>query len=165
MNDRWVLLVYRVPREPSTPRIAVWRKLRRLGVAQLGDGLVGLPLDARNRERLEWVAEEVSEAGGAAAVWLAEPTSRRHAQAVAGEMAAARAEEYRHLTDAAAAAMSMDDTVARRRSLRRLRRQVREIRRRDYFPPVEREHARDAVERLADSITQAGPSSPTRATR
>jgi hypothetical protein len=59
----------------------------------------------------------------------------------------------------------MDDTVARRRSLRRLRRQVREIRRRDYFPPVEREHARDAVERLADSITQAGPSSPTRATR
>ena len=33
----WVLLSYRVPREPSTPRIAVWRRLRQLGVAQLGD--------------------------------------------------------------------------------------------------------------------------------
>ena len=39
----WVLLSYRLPREPSTPRIAVWRKLRRLGVAQISDGLVALP--------------------------------------------------------------------------------------------------------------------------
>ncbi|MEV4644831.1 hypothetical protein [Saccharopolyspora sp. NPDC049357] len=37
----WVLLSYRMPREPSTPRIAVWRKLKRLGVAQLADGVVG----------------------------------------------------------------------------------------------------------------------------
>jgi hypothetical protein len=28
---RWVLLSYRLPREPSTPRIGVWRKLERLG--------------------------------------------------------------------------------------------------------------------------------------
>src|SRR5215470_12164372 len=66
----WVLLCYRVPREPSAPRIAIWRKLKRLGVGQLGDGLVGLPADARTREQLEWVAEEVAEAardtGGAA---------------------------------------------------------------------------------------------------
>src|SRR5205814_10539904 len=26
----WVLLAYRVPREPSSPRIAIWRRLRRL---------------------------------------------------------------------------------------------------------------------------------------
>ena len=43
----WVLLAYRIPREPSTPRITVWRKLKRLGVAQIVDGLVALPLDAR----------------------------------------------------------------------------------------------------------------------
>ena len=36
--DDWVLLAYRLPRVPSTPRSAVWRKLKRLGVAQLGDG-------------------------------------------------------------------------------------------------------------------------------
>jgi membrane AbrB-like protein len=50
----WVLLSYRMPREPSTPRIAVWRKLKRLGIAQLSDGLVALPADARTREQLEW---------------------------------------------------------------------------------------------------------------
>src|SRR6266540_843167 len=39
---QWVLLSYRLPREPSTPRIGVWRKLERLGVTRLGDGLVAL---------------------------------------------------------------------------------------------------------------------------
>src|SRR6266498_4997956 len=52
----WVLLWYRMPREPSTPRIAIWRKLKRLGVAQLGDGLITLPADARTRGQLDWIA-------------------------------------------------------------------------------------------------------------
>src|SRR5258708_262242 len=64
----WLLLAYRMPREPSTPRIAVWRKLTSLGVAKLGDGLVGLPADARSQERLGGVADEVGEGGGEAAV-------------------------------------------------------------------------------------------------
>src|SRR5262245_50238948 len=72
---RWVLLAYRLPREPSTPRSALWRKLRRLGAGQVGDGLAALPLDARNREQLEWLAEEVVEAGGEAAIWLGELAS------------------------------------------------------------------------------------------
>ena len=43
-TSEWVLLAYRIPREPSTPRISVWRKLRRLGAVQILDGLVGLPI-------------------------------------------------------------------------------------------------------------------------
>ena len=27
---KWVFLLYRLPRDPSTPRIALWRTLRRL---------------------------------------------------------------------------------------------------------------------------------------
>lgn len=165
MSASWVLLVYRLPREPSTPRISVWRKLKRLGVAQLGDGLVGLPLDARNRERLEWIAEEVVEASGTAAVWLAEPTSRRHVRTIVDELVAARGEEYRQVVEDAAVAASLDDVAARRRSLRRLRRQLREIRRRDYFPPPHRGRAHAAVERLANSITSADAASPARGTR
>ena len=30
----WVLLAYRLPREPSTPRSALWRKLHLLGAQQ-----------------------------------------------------------------------------------------------------------------------------------
>ena len=65
-----MLLAFRLPREPSTPRIALWRKLKRLGAAQLLDGLVALPLDDRNREQLEWLADDVAEAGGEATIWI-----------------------------------------------------------------------------------------------
>src|SRR5436190_5135847 len=90
----WVLLSYRIPREPSTPRIAVWRALKRLGVAQLGDGLIALPADARTREHLEWVAEQITDAGGTSGVWLARPASQRQERELAAAMAGARAAEY-----------------------------------------------------------------------
>jgi hypothetical protein len=50
------MLSYRLPREPSRPRIALWRQLKRFGVAQISDGLVALPAEARTREQLEWAA-------------------------------------------------------------------------------------------------------------
>src|SRR5262250_2636377 len=94
----WVLLCYRVPREPSAPRIAVWRKLRRLGAGQLGDGLVALPADARTREQLEWVAEDVTEHGGEATLWLGHPLDPAARSALAGRMTAAVAAEYDAVT-------------------------------------------------------------------
>jgi hypothetical protein len=144
----WVLLCYRVPREPSAPRIAVWRKLRRLGVGQLGDGLVALPADARTREQLEWVAEEVTEAGGSAGVWLARPATVTQERELAMVMAAARAAEYTALIAEAETALGSED-AARAAALRRLRGELRRITRRDYFPPLVRDQARAAVEALA----------------
>jgi hypothetical protein len=59
-----VLLACRLPREPSTPRIAPWRTLRRLGAAQLTDGVVAPPANSRMREQFDWLADGVLEAGG-----------------------------------------------------------------------------------------------------
>src|SRR5215208_5219935 len=91
----WVLLSYRLPREPSAPRLAIWRKVKRLGAAQLLDGLVALPLDSRNREQLEWLADEVEEAGGEAAIWIAEPTTAAQEREIASGLQAKIAEQYR----------------------------------------------------------------------
>ncbi len=148
---RWVWLVYRLPREPSSPRIAVWRQLRRLGVAQVTDGVAALPLDARNRERLEWLADEVLDADGQAMVWLAEPTSPSVERRLIGDLAAERAAEYRQVLDEAHEAVSRDP-VGKRRELRRLRRELRRIRQRDYFPPAERDLAAVAVTELSASL-------------
>lgn len=145
----WVLLSYRVPREPSAPRIAIWRKLKQLGVAQLGDGLVALPADARTRERLEWVAQDVTEASGTAWVWLAQPTSRAQEQQLAASMAHARAAEYAALRDEATAAAALSGSP-RASALRRLRAELRRINRRDYFPPAERDQAKTAIEALIE---------------
>ncbi len=148
---RWVFLAYRLPREPSTPRINLWRKLRRLGVAQLSDSVVALPLDARTREQLEWLADEVVEAGGESSLWLAEAASSAGERALAGRMAEAVAEEYRAVIAAATDAPAAPPGQ-RRRTLRRLRRELRRIRSRDYFPPPEAEQARRSVEALAEEL-------------
>lgn len=147
------MLAYRVPREPSTPRITVWRKLKRLGVAQLTDGLVALPLDSRTLEALEWIAEEVIEAGGDSTIWIGEHTSRGQERALAARMADAVAEEYAATITAARAATKAEPKV-RRRTLARLRRELRRIHRRDYFPPLEREQAEVAVAELAMTLSE-----------
>jgi hypothetical protein len=152
-RSRWVLLAYHLPREPSTPRIALWRKLRRLGAVQLQDGLVALPLDARAREQLEWLAEEVTEAGGQATIWLAEPATAAQERALARRMAAAVAGDYQAVTQAAQAARSLPAGL-RRRTLDRLRRELRRIGLRDHFPPSQREQARTAVAALAATLSQ-----------
>ena len=151
----WVLLNYRLPREPSTPRSAVWRKLRRLGVAQLSDGLVALPADARTREQLEWVAGDVREAAGTAGVWLARPASVAQERELAAAMATARAHEYQAVHAEAAAAAGLA-AAERTRVARRLREELRRIRRRDFFPPPERDTAVAAVERLAAGTALPG---------
>src|SRR5438309_6844516 len=93
-TDEWVLLAFRLPREPSSPRIALWRKLKRLGVAQVLDGLVALPLDGRNREQLEWLADEVVEAGGESTIWLGELASAAQERVLALPMSAHVAADY-----------------------------------------------------------------------
>jgi hypothetical protein len=151
-TSEWVLLSYRLPREPSTPRIAVWRKLRRLGVAQISDGLVALPAGARTREQLEWVSEEVIDAGGTATIWLARPATRGQEDQLAQTMAAARAAEYQALITAATAATGRaTDPAGRVAAVRRLRNDLRAIQRRDYFPPAERDRAQAAVHAMAGS--------------
>lgn len=150
-RQQWVFLAYRLPREPSTPRIALWRTLRRVGAAQVLDGLAALPASTRNREQLEWLAEEVLEAGGEASVWLATPASAGQEEALVERMARDVADEYRGVAAAARAAASEDPSM-RRRTLSRLRRELRRIRQRDHFPPPEREEAGDAVEDLAATV-------------
>lgn len=150
----WVLVAYRLPREPSTPRIAVWRRLRRLGAVQVLDGLAALPLDERNREQLGWVAEEVVEAGGEATVWIGQLASIASERELVKRMTDRVAAEYR-LVIAEAAAMRTTSFGQRRRTLGKLRRELRRIRARDYFPTRERELAQRSLEELAALVEES----------
>jgi hypothetical protein len=156
MADRghWVLFAYRIPREPSTPRITVWRRLRQLGAVQVGDGLAALPLDDDTREQFEWLAQFIDDVSGEASVWLAEPTTARQHRELADRMKTAVAADYRTVIEAAEAARR-GDPVRRRRTVLRLRRTLDRIKARDYFPPPERREAERAVAELA-AVVEAG---------
>ncbi len=122
--------------------------MKRLGVAQLSDGLVALPLDARTREQLEWVADEVAERGGEATIWIGAPASASDERAIAQKMASEIAARYAAVIREAGEAEVLDEP-SRGRRLARLRRELRRIRRREYFPTADRQAAVDTVERLA----------------
>src|SRR4051812_28366777 len=147
-DPEWVLLAYRLPREPSTPRIAVWRKLRKLGAVQLVDGLVGLPANAATVEAFDWLADEVIDAGGEAWTFQARPGSRRQDSALRAQINDAIAAEYRELVDEARSAL--DDPS--RRTVERLRREFRRVQARDHFGVREAEPARRAVERAVAAL-------------
>ena len=150
---QWVLLAYRLPREPSTPRITVWRQLRRLGVIQISDGLVAVPLDARTREQIEWLAADVREHGGEATIWLGRPGSAANERSLVARMKEAVESEYQAV--AREANQVPADDASARRTLARFRRDLRRIGLRDYFPGRARDRASAAVERLAGRLEAA----------
>jgi hypothetical protein len=67
--QQWLLLSYTLPREPSAPRVALWRKLKKLGAVLLHDALWVLPATPALEEQVQWLATEIAEADGTAEVW------------------------------------------------------------------------------------------------
>lgn len=65
----WVLLVYKIPREPTSGRAMIWRKLKRLGALLLHDAAWVLPATAWTREQFQWLAVEIGELGGEVYLW------------------------------------------------------------------------------------------------
>ena len=72
MLTSWLLLVYRIPREPTAGRVFVWRKLKHLGAIALQDAVWVLPKTPRTQEQFQWLASEITELQGEAVLWEAE---------------------------------------------------------------------------------------------
>ena len=155
-RPRWVLLVYRLPREPSRHRVAVWRKLRDLGALYLQDGVAALPEDAVTREQLEWLQLRVREAGGGATLWEGRPgTAAEEAGLV---------EDFRHSREEAYRAIIAGAERLRRKAemggggvleqLGKLEREFRAERRRDYFRSPLRREAAGALKAAREAVRE-----------
>ena len=132
----WVLLVYRLPREPSRHRVAVWRKLRDLGALYLQDGVAALPEDAVTREQLEWLQLRVREAGGEATLWEAQPGTVAEEKELVTAFRASREEAYRGIIAEAERVRRKAEMGGGKlllEQLAKLEREFRAERHRDYF--------------------------------
>lgn len=70
--DSWLIFLYRVPHDPSTGRVYVWRRLKRLRAVMLQDAAWALPMMSSNLEHLQELGHEVRAFGGDALVWVAQ---------------------------------------------------------------------------------------------
>ena len=130
-----MLLVYRIPREPSRHRVAVWRKLQDLGALYLQDGVAALPEDAVTREQLEWLQLRVREAGGETTLWEARPGTVAEEAELVGAFRGSREEAYRTIIAGAERIRRKAEMGAGTmlEQLGKLEREYRAERRRDYF--------------------------------
>jgi hypothetical protein len=65
-NQFWNLLIYRVPSQPSTQRVYVWRKLKGWGGLYLQQSVCVLPQRQDLQQQLERLTTEILEGGGEA---------------------------------------------------------------------------------------------------
>src|ERR687885_2767074 len=147
-RQRWLILIYRLPREPSRPRVAVWRKLKALGALYLQDGVATLPEDAVTREHLEWLQLRVREAGGEATLWEAHPNTLSEDKELIGAFLSSCEEAYKTIITGAERIRRKAELEGGRTlldELRKLEREFRAERRRDYFRSPLRKEASEAL--------------------
>lgn len=64
MNAGWLLLVYRVPTEPASKRVGIWRDLKRLGGLYLQQCVCIVPNRPALTAALNRIAEKITAGGG-----------------------------------------------------------------------------------------------------
>lgn len=163
-GGRWLLLIYRVPTDPSSARSAIWRETKRLGALGLQHGVCLLPLSKASREAYGRLAERVEGYGGEAAILeTASPDKAWHERTV-DRFNAARDEEYAEVVDECERFREEIDRERRKgkytfaeledeeSNLERLRKYLAQVEARDAFGARARERAAEEVERCAREL-------------
>ena len=154
-NLRWLILIYRLPREPSRHRVAVWRKLKVLGAMYLQDGVAILPEDAVTREQLEWLQVRIREAGGETTLWKAQPNTLAEGSEFVESFRSSREESYRALitgADRIRRKAELGGSEALYEELGKLEKEFRAERRRDYFRSPLRKEAAEALQAARQAV-------------
>ena len=90
----WKVLSYRVPKEPTRHRVALWRELKRAGAVSLQQATWALPAHAATDEGIERVLALVERADGEAFVFSGTPADDAMAARLEALFVAAREEEW-----------------------------------------------------------------------
>ena len=160
----WILLIYRVPTEPSSARSAVWRETKRLGALALQNAVCLLPRSDANTTAYSLLARRIDDYGGEASILeTTSPDTAWQARTIA-RFNAARDEEYEEVVDEAE---RFREEIARERrkgkftfaeledeesNLERLRKYLGLVEARDAFSAPGHARAQDEVEACAAEL-------------
>ena len=163
----WVVFSYSLPSKArSSPRVAVWRRLRALGAISPKGGVHVLPARDECVEGLQWLAQEVEQAKGEALLLRVERFEGLTDARLVELFQAARREAYAAV-DARAAELESVLTGARRRASRdhpqardhlaRLKREHGEIARIDFFNCPEGAQVAARLARVEQMLSSGPP--------
>jgi hypothetical protein len=121
----WLLLIYRIPREPTAGRVYVWRKLKQLGAISMQDAVWVLPATPRTREHLQWLASEIAELQGESSLFESELVFAGGGSSLREQFEAPVRAAYQEI---------LAELKRRRPDLAALAKKYRETQKHDYFP-------------------------------
>src|SRR5438876_1055551 len=132
----WLLLLFSLPTNRNTERVAVWRRLKKMGAVQIKTSTYLLPDEPAQYEQFQWLAQQIRDYGGDSTLVRAQEIEGLTKEKVIAMFNDARAKDYAELRKA------LQSFIVRRKKidaeiagaeLERLTRQFREIREVDFF--------------------------------
>ncbi len=98
-NSPWLLLVYRVPTEPASKRVTVWRDLKRLGSLYLQQCVCILPDQPDLRAEVERVVERIVSLDGEHTLFEIPQLRQRDEDRIIAAFRALRNKEYQEIIE------------------------------------------------------------------
>jgi hypothetical protein len=156
----WVVFSYSLSSKGhSSPRVTIWRRLRRIGAISPSGGLYILPAREECIEALQWLTQEVQQAQGEALMMHVERFEGMSDAHLIELFCAARAAEYTEL-DAQAATLEErvgmpivpEARLQLQEALEKLRRRHADIVRADYFDAPEGTLVASRLARIAQAL-------------
>lgn len=102
-SRHWLLFTYSVPKEPSTARVALWRRLRGLGAMYVGSSLWVFPETPDAASTLQACKQSAEEAGGQGRVFPVVIEDEETQRELVSELHTLRGAEYAELRERAEA--------------------------------------------------------------
>ena len=134
--NSWLLLLFSLPTNRNTGRVAVWRRLKKMGAVQIKTSTYLLPEEPTQYEQFQWLAKQIRDYGGDSTLVRAHEIEGLTKERVIAMFNDARAKDYGELRK------SLQSFIARQKKmdaeeasseLERLTRRFREVRAVDFF--------------------------------
>jgi hypothetical protein len=132
----WLLLLFSLPTNRNTERVAVWRRLKKVGAVQFKTSTYLLPDEPAQYEQFQWLAQQIRDYGGDSTLVRAQEIEGLTREKVVSVFNAARDQDYATLRKSLQtfiARQRKSDESAAATELERFTRQFRELRQIDFF--------------------------------
>lgn len=156
-NDQsWLLLLHQIPPSPPYFRAKVLRQLNQFGALAIKNSAYLIPETDENREDLEWLRSEISQAGGEAWLFRATALAGFSSETIVDSFRALRAVEYKQLLYQGRELQARVGELTES-EWRRWKRRFAEIRRIDFFGAPGREELEDIMETIESAFHGTRP--------